>query len=72
MKARDIDLYRSVKYRNRYGIVVCNRLKQGDEAVIIEWNDNYTIQSMNVNDLEIIPVGFHGNGWTDSNGPIAQ
>lgn len=39
--------------RVRHGVILSNHSRQGDEVVIVEWDDNLQPQAMNVNDLEL-------------------
>jgi hypothetical protein len=38
----------------RSGIIISTQSRQGDEAVIVEWDDNLQPQAMNVNDLKLL------------------
>ena len=40
------------EYIDRTGIVIANQSRQGDEVLIVEWDDDFTVSAMNVNDLE--------------------
>ena len=39
-------------YYYRNGVVIANKSRQGDEVVVIEWDDDFTVQAANVNDVE--------------------
>jgi len=51
-KANQVKVDSTVKYyaSNRVGRVICNSLKDGDEAIAVEW-DNGELAKVNVNDI---------------------
>jgi len=44
----------------RTGLLIYNRSRQGNEVVVVEWDDSHVVGVMNVNDLS---VKIGGEDW---------
>ena len=58
----DIDISTKVRYAAQTGVVIYNRCRQGNEMVVVEFdNKSFPIDVLNVNALE---VKYGGEEWT--------
>jgi len=57
MKAKEVEIGSRVSREGESGTIVGNQHKDGDEIVIVEWDDRYddNFEKVNVNDLIIRP-----------------
>lgn len=53
-------------YEDRPGKIIANVSRQGDEVVIVEWDDDFSIDAENVNDLYIVKKLNAYGIWNDS------
>jgi len=53
MKAFNAKNEMKVRWYNstRTGVILSNKSRQGDEVVIVEWDDNFSVSAENINDL---------------------
>ena len=59
MKANQVKVGTKVSYKNTHldhytGIIICNSVRIGDEFVIVEWDNDFAIDVMDINRLNII------------------
>lgn len=58
MKAKDIAIGTPICFNSnciiRYGVVIANNLRSGDECLLIEEDNSYKIIAQNVNDIKEI------------------
>lgn len=54
-KASQVSIGTSVKsLQERTARIIANFSRQGDEVVVIEYDDNFEITAANINDLEVV------------------